>query len=156
MQFDFERARQRVEGEIRFVTNTGLRALELRPGYAKCMMPLSGNENHIATMYAGALFTLAEIAGGALFVSTFDTTRYFAVVMEMQVRFVKPADSPITLELHMDAARVAQILDELSRAGKARFELTGELKSASDVVVARSSGLYQARNIPQPVAAPAS
>jgi hypothetical protein len=56
----------------------------------------------------------------------------------------------------MDAARVAQILDELSRAGKARFELTGELKSASDVVVARSSGLYQARNIPQPVAAPAS
>jgi acyl-coenzyme A thioesterase PaaI-like protein len=152
MQFEFEQTRQRVEGAIRFVANTGLKALELQPGHAKCLMPLGGNENHIATMYAGALFTLAEITGGALIASTFDSTRYFAVVVEMQIRFVKPAESPITLELEMDPGRVAAITDELTRSGKARFELAGELKSTADLIVARSIGLYQLRAVRQPVA----
>lgn len=153
MQMDFESARQRVEGRIRFVANTGLRALELRPGYAKCSMPLEGNENHISTMYAGALFTLAEIAGGALFVSTFDVTRYFAIVVEMNIQFVKPADSAITVEVSLDDDRIASLHDEILRSGKARFELAGELKSPTGIVVARSRALYQIRKAREAAAA---
>jgi acyl-coenzyme A thioesterase PaaI-like protein len=145
VQLDLESARQMVEKGSRFVANTGLRALELRSGYAKCMMPLEGNENHISTMNAGALFTLAEITGGALFVASFDVARYFAVVMEMNIQFVKPADSAVTIDVSLDHERIFSLQQELLQNGKVRFELVGELKSATGVVVARSRGLYQIR-----------
>ena len=145
MQLDLESARHMVERGSRFVANTGLRALELRPGYVKCMMPLEGNENHIATMNAGALFTLAEITGGSLFVASFDVARYFAVVVEMNIQFAKPADSAVTMEVSLDQARISSLQEEALRNGKVRFELVGELKSATGVVVARSCGLYQIR-----------
>ena len=147
MQLDLESARQMVERGSRFVVNTGLRALELRPGYAKCMMPLEGNENHISTMNAGALFTLAEITGGALLVASFDMARYFAIVVEMNIQFVKPADSAVTMEVSVDPGRISSLQEEALRNGKVRFELVGELKSATGVVVARSRGLYQIRKL---------
>jgi acyl-coenzyme A thioesterase PaaI-like protein len=147
VQLDFESARQMVERGSCFVANTGLRALELRSGYAKCLMPLKGNENHIATMNAGALFTLAEITGGALLVASFGVTRYLAVVVEMNIQFVKPADSDVTLEVSLDPGRIPSLQEEALRNGKVRFELVGELKSATGVVVARSRGLYQIRKL---------
>jgi acyl-coenzyme A thioesterase PaaI-like protein len=153
VQLDLESARQMVESGSRFVVNTGLRALELRPGYARCMMPLEGNENHISTMNAGALFTLAEITGGALFVASFDSARYFAVVVEMNIQFIKPADSAVTIEVSLDQERISRLREELLQNGKVRFELVGELKSATGVVVARSRGLYQIRKAREAAAA---
>ena len=155
MHLDLESARQMVESGSRFVRNTGLRALELRPGYVKCMMPLEGNENHISTMNAGALFTLAEIAGGALSVTTFDVARYVTVVVELNIQFLKPANSAVTIEVSLDESRIASLQEEASREGKVRFEITAELKSATGVVVARSRGLYQIRKAREP-AAPSS
>jgi acyl-coenzyme A thioesterase PaaI-like protein len=153
VQLDLESARQMVERGSRFVANTGLRVVELRPGYAKCMMPLEGNENHISTMNAGALFTLAEITGGALFVATFDVARYFAVVVEMNIQFVKPADSAVSIEVQLNQERISSLQEELLQNGKVRFELVGELKSATGAVVARSRGLYQIRKSREAAAA---
>ena len=147
MQLDLESARQMVERGSRFVANTGLRALELRPGHAKCSMPLKGNENHISTMNAGALFTLAEITGGALLVASFGVARYLPVVVEMNIQFAKPADSDVTMEVSLDQERISSLQEEALRNGKVRFELLGELKSATGVVVARSRGLYQIRKL---------
>ena len=147
MQLDIESARQLVEKGSRLVANTGLRSLELRPGYAKCMMPLEGNENHLSTMNASALFTLAEVTGGALCVASFDMTRYFAVVVEMNIQFVKPGDSAVTLEVSLDQGRISSLQEEVLQNGKVRIELVGELKSATGVVVARSRGLYQIRKL---------
>ena len=143
MQLDLESSRQMVERGSRFVANTGLRALELRLGYAKCMMPLEGNENHISTMNAGALFTLAEITGGALLVASLGVARYLAVVVEMNIQFVKPADSAVTMEVSVDPGRISSLQEEALHNGKVRFELVGELKSATGVVVGRSRALYQ-------------
>jgi hypothetical protein len=53
-----------VERKIAFVERMGLRVMDLISGYVKLMAPLRGNENHIGSMYAGALFTLAEMPGG--------------------------------------------------------------------------------------------
>jgi acyl-coenzyme A thioesterase PaaI-like protein len=142
---DFESSRRMIERGSRFVANTGLRALELRPGYVRCLMPLQGNENHLGTMNASALFTLAEITGGGVCVTSFDLTRCFAVVVEVNIQFVKPGDSDVTMEVSLDAGRIATLQEEALRNGKVRFELAGELKSATGVVVARSRAVYQIR-----------
>ncbi|WP_222829200.1 DUF4442 domain-containing protein [Segniliparus rotundus] len=58
---------------IAFVERSGLRVLIAQRGKARCWMPYEGNENHIGAMYAGALVTLAELPGGLLYLTSFDT-----------------------------------------------------------------------------------
>jgi len=134
-----------IEEKLAFVKRMGLRVVALEPGYVKLMAPLAGNENHIGTMYAGALFTLAEIPGGALFMTSFDVTRFFPIVKDMSIRFRRPATTDITVELSLSEEEVARIQDEARAEGKAEFILKGELRDETGEVVALSEGTYQIR-----------
>jgi acyl-coenzyme A thioesterase PaaI-like protein len=108
-------------------------------------MPLKGNENHIGIMYAGALFTLAEVPGGALYLTTFDTSRYYPIVKEMNIRFRRPAATDITVELSISENRVKAIQKEAAENGKAEYTLETELKDTEGTVVALGKGVYQLR-----------
>lgn len=147
---DLDQAKKVLEGAIPFVQRAGLKVLELRRGHVKCLMPLVGNVNHIGTMYAGALFTLAEIPGGGLCLSSFDVTRYFPVVKELDIKFLKPAKGDITIEISLSEEQIAALQDQAAAQGKVEFVLTGELKSADGTVVATSSGIYQIRAMQMP------
>lgn len=147
---DLDLARKMLESGIKFVANSGLRVVELRRGYIRCEMPFAGNGNHIGTMYAGALFTLAEIPGGGLFLSSFDAQRYFPIVKELTMRFLKPGKGDISIELSIDEARIAALTAEAEAQGKAEFVLEGELKAADGSIVASSRGVYQIRSIAPP------
>lgn len=143
---DLEVAKKALETGIKFVANCGLKVVELRRGYVKCAVPFAGNGNHIGTMYAGALFTVAEIPGGALFLSSFDMTRYAPIVKEMNLRFLKPAKADVTIEVSLSEERIAEISAEADAKGKAEFILEGEIKTADGTVVAISHGVYQIRS----------
>ena len=99
MPLPAEMARVFTEEKIDFVKRCGLKAEQLEPGFVRLRMPLSGNQNHIGTLYAGALFTLAEIPGGALFLTSFDVQRFYPLIKEMNLRFRRPATSDITVEV---------------------------------------------------------
>lgn len=144
---DFTPAIQLLEHGIKFVENSGLKVLELRRGYVKCLMPFKGNGNHIGTMYAGALFTLAEIPGGALFLSSFDVKRFYPIVKDLQIGFRKPAKADITIEVTLTEERIAAIEQEATANGKAEYTLESELKDGSGTVVAVAKGLYQLRQV---------
>jgi acyl-coenzyme A thioesterase PaaI-like protein len=146
---DVEVAKKALETGITFVRNCGLTVVELRRGYVKCLVPFEGNGNHVGTMYAGALFTCAEIPGGALFLSSFDTRRYFPIVKSLDLRFLKPAKSDVTVEIALSDERIAAIAAEADAKGKAEFTLDGELKTADGTVVATSHGVYQLRAVEQ-------
>lgn len=146
---DLAIAQRALETGIKFVANTGLTVVELRRGYVKCRMPYAGNGNHIGTMYAGALFTLAEIPGGALFLSSFDAARYYPIVKGLDLQFLKPAKADVTIEIALDEPRIAALAAEAEAKGKAEFVLEGELKLVDGTVVAKSRGVYQIRsNVP--------
>lgn len=130
---------------IGFIRRTGLRVVELERGRVVCEMPLKGNSNHIGTMYAGALFTLAEFPGGALFLSTFDWRRYIPIVTDLNMQFLKPAKGTIRVEFCLSEAEIERIKREAEADGRAAFELQGELTSADGTVVARSTAQYQLR-----------
>ncbi len=144
---DLEVAKRALETGITFVANCGLQVLELRRGYVKCLVPFDRNGNHVGTMYAGALFTVAEIPGGALFLSSFDTRRYFPIVAALDMKFLKPAKTDVTIEITLSDDQIAAITKEADANGKATFTLDGEIKDANGVVVATSHGIYQLRNV---------
>ncbi len=142
---DLNQAKKVLETGIKFVERSGLKVLELEKGRVKCLMPFVGNGNHIGTMYAGALYTLAEIPGGALFLSSFDVARYFPIVREQTIKFLKPVTGDVTIEITISDARIAELQAEADAKGKAEFVLEGEIKTADGTVAATSSGIYQLR-----------
>ncbi len=144
-----EIARQLTEEKIAFVQRMGLKAEVLEPGFVRLLAPLAGNQNHIGSLYAGALFTLAEMPGGALFLTSFDSQRFYPVVKEVNLRFRRPATSDIRVEARLDAAEIERIQEEATRAGKAEYRLDLQLTDASGAVVAESSALYQLRAHPR-------
>jgi len=138
-------ARQLTEEQIAFVKRSGLKAEVLEPGYVRLCMPLAGNQNHIGSMYAGALFTLAEIPGGALFLSSFDSQRFYPVIKEMNLRFRRPALGDIHVEARLDAEQIERLQSEAQSRGKADYLLELQLTDADGEIVAESRGLYQLR-----------
>ena len=145
MPLPAEMARVFTEEKIDFVKRCGLKAEQLEPGFVRLRMPLSGNQNHIGTLYAGALFTLAEIPGGALFLTSFDVQRYYPLIKEMNLRFRRPATSDITVEASLSAEEIARIQAEAEQLGKADYHLELQLCDASGEVVAQTRALYQLR-----------
>lgn len=140
-----ELVRQLTEEQIAFVKRSGLKAEVLEPGFVRLRMPLQGNQNHIGSMYAGALFTLAEIPGGALFMTSFDVQGYYPIIKEMNLRFRRPATGDILVEARISAEQISQISVQADAQGKADYRLDLELKDSAGEVVAISQGLYQMR-----------
>jgi len=145
MDFTPEILKQFIEKPFAFVERIGLKALELKPNHVKLVAPIAGNENHIGGMYAGALFTLAEIPGGALYLTTFDVSNFYPIIKEMTIRFVAPAKTDVTVEMYLPKEEASRIEAEARENGRADYVLEGEVKDASGVVVAVSKGLYQLR-----------
>lgn len=145
MDLTTETLKQFIEKPFAFVERMGLRALELKPNHVKLAAPIAGNENHIGGMYAGALFTLAEIPGGALYLTTFDVSEFYPIIKEMTIRFVAPAKTDVTIEMYLPKEEASRIEAEARENGKADYVLEGEVKDASGVVVSVSKGLYQLR-----------
>ena len=147
MKLTTEMMKSFIEKPFDFVERTGLRVIELEPRSVKLSVPLQGNENHIGTMYAGALFTIAEIPGGALFLTTFDVSRFYPVIKEMTLRFIKPAKTDVTIGMVMSVPEAERIVLEAEKNGKAEYVLEGEIKDKNGEVVAVSRGIYQVRII---------
>ncbi len=108
-------------------------------------MPFEPNVNHVGMMYAGALFTLAEVPGGTIFLTTFDTKRFYPIVKDLQIRFRRPATSDITVEVRISDEEVARISAEADANGKADYAWECELKDETGEVVAISQNTYQMR-----------
>lgn len=136
-----------LETGIAFVQRAGLKIEALEPGLVRLRVPYAPNVNHIGTMYAGALFTAAEIPGGALFLSSFDYRKYFPVVKALNLKFVKPAKTDVTVEVRLSAEEITRLQALATAEGKAEFVLNAEVKDAAGVVVAVSEGIYQLRRL---------
>jgi acyl-coenzyme A thioesterase PaaI-like protein len=144
-QPEFKVIKQFVEEKIAFVQRSGLKLLSIEEGIVTCMMPGSGNENHIGSMYAGALFTLAEIPGGVLWMANFNMSESYPILKSFRIEFLKPAKGDIVYSVGMSSDQVTELSALCRETGKAEFELVGELKDRSGAVVAKSFGLYQLR-----------
>ncbi|WP_339080294.1 YiiD C-terminal domain-containing protein [Pseudomonas sp. TMP9] len=145
MSMPLELVRQLTEEQIAFVKRSGLKAEVLEAGHVRLRMPLAGNQNHIGSMYAGALFTLAEIPGGALFLASFDAARFYPIVKEMNLRFRRPATGDICVEARLTDEQIQHLQKQATEEGKAEYVLELQLTDESGEVVAESRGLYQLR-----------
>lgn len=142
-----ELVRAASEKSFPFVERCQVKTLEVARGYCKMLMPYQPNINHIGTMYAGALFTLAELPGGVVYMTSFDTKRFYPIVKEMSIRYRRPAKTDITVEARMSEEEVERVQAEAEANGKADYAWDVELKDTSGEVVAIVQSTYQLRKI---------
>jgi acyl-coenzyme A thioesterase PaaI-like protein len=127
--------------------NMGVRVVEARPGFAATVVPVEGNGNHFGVIYAGVQFTVAEILGGIISLSTFDSSKYFPLVKNIDISFVAMAKSELRAEASLDDDTIARIEAEAAERGKADFTLEATVTDADGKTVATTRGLYQLRAI---------
>lgn len=123
----------------------GIQVVEAGRGYAAATAPFEGNGNHFGVVYAGVEFTVAEILGGVIAMSTFDTAKYFPLVKNLEIAFVGMARSQLRAEARLDEASIARVEAEAAERGKADFTLEAVVTDADGQTVATTRGLYQLR-----------
>ena len=132
-----------VENQFPLLKAMGLEVLVLEPGRVKLRLPKVGNENHMGSIWAGALFTLAELPGGALVYSLFDGGDYLPMVKEMTIRYRRPALTDAFIEMTLPRERAGGMKTEADANGYADFTLEGEVTDAHGEVVAVTRGEYR-------------
>jgi acyl-coenzyme A thioesterase PaaI-like protein len=125
----------------------GVHVVEARRGFAAAVVPVEGNGNHFGVIYAGVQFTVAEILGGIISLSTFDSSKYFPLVKNIDISFVAMARSELRAEASLDDETIARIEAEAAERGKSDFNLEAVVTDADGKTVATTKGLYQLRAI---------
>ena len=123
----------------------GVRFVEVRPGFVRAQLPFEGNGNHFGTVYAGVIFTLAEVLGGAMHFASFDPSTHYPLVRGMSIDFVAPGRGALTATAALDDDTIARVTAEAGADGKAPFELRATVTAEDGTVVATTVGDYQIR-----------
>jgi len=123
----------------------GVRFVEVRPGFVRAQLPFEGNGNHFGTVYAGVIFNLAEVLGGAMHFASFDPATHYPLVRGMSIDFVAPGRGALTATAALDDDTIARVTPEAGTDGKAPFELRATVTAEDGTVVATTVGDYQIR-----------
>jgi len=125
-----------------FIERAGLELLHAERGRVVLRLPFAPNTNHVGTVYAGALFTVAEVPGGALFLGAFDVSRFYPIVGDLAIRFRKPATTSVLVDARMSDDEIGRVTSDLEAAGKAKWVLSQEIVDERGAVVATTEATY--------------
>ncbi|MGE0215538.1 DUF4442 domain-containing protein [Mycolicibacterium sp.] len=102
--------------------------------------------NHVGTVHAGALFTVAEGAAAGAFSGGFASRAdgLAPLVRTASIAFRKPARGRITGSGRI-VGDVAEILDRLATDGRVSFDIQTELRDADGVTVVEATFEYYLR-----------
>jgi len=134
-----------LEQAVSLIHLTGVKVVSLKDRYAKIMLPLGPNINHIGTMYAGSLFILAEFSGGVIYYVSFDHTKFYPIVKDVSIRYRRPATGDVFLEVGLTAEQVEEIQRSAEEKGKQDWTMDLELKDADGQVCCLVHGTWQIR-----------
>ena len=138
-------------GSVPILEAMGIRVVEVRPGFAAAELPPEPNVNHFGVTYAGSLFSVAEMLGGVLSLSTFDfegeLEGFVPLVKESTIRFRRPALGVVRATAALADPEVARVREAALSTGKGEFLLEATLTDVRDEVVASTVGTYQVRRL---------
>ena len=125
------------------------RVIEAGDGRGTVELPAEPNVNHFGALYAGSLFTVAEVLGGLIPGTTFDLEGELAgfvpLVKSVEIRFLRPALGTVRASAELSPEDRERIPREALEAGKAEFVLEAEIVDREGTVVAVTRGVYQLR-----------
>ena len=92
--------------------------------------------NHIGTLHAGALFTLAETASGfylASLLSDEDTANMIPLLRSSEVKYKHPATGTVHATASIDEEKLAHFRSQIKRRGRATISVAIALLDENEV-----------------------
>lgn len=134
----------------KWIKLSGIQAEIVEQGHIKLTLPVKEMHlNHVNTVYAGSMFTLAEICGGAAFQATYGFDKYAPIVKKAAIRFIKPATTDLTCELKITDEEAMQKIAPIDERGKGDFMMEIPLHDISGETVAIAEINYYIIPIPK-------
>lgn len=131
---------------VPFARHLGVQVEDASPG--RVVLALSAEPDaatHTGAMHAGALFSLAELAGSAA-VSTHPVLRGMRVrARSAEIRYKQPATGRVTAHAEVTAELAERVGRELAAAGVAELLLPVEVLDGRGATVARVTASYRLR-----------
>jgi len=136
-----------LEKAIGIIEKMGMRILDFQARSVKIMLPKKPNVNHIGTVYAGSLFSLADYTGGVLFYASFDHRKYYPLLKEITMTFKSPATTDMTVEASMTPGEAERLIKMAEDTGKADWVMNLELKDEQGKTCCAVNGNFQMRKV---------
>jgi uncharacterized protein (TIGR00369 family) len=134
---------------VPFAGFTGIELVELSPqrGVAR-LTQRHEVSNHVGSMHAGAVFTLAEAASGAAMAGVFadQILSIRPVVSDARISYAKSARGVITATA-IAAVPADELQGQLTRDGRAIFDVQVELADESGTVVATFVATWNVKKV---------
>jgi uncharacterized protein (TIGR00369 family) len=121
--------------------------IEAGDGRAAGRIPLGPNGNHFGVIYAGALFSVAEVLGGVIANTTIGLDGFLPLVKDLQIKFLRPATTGVVASTSLAPDEVERIRAQAVAQGKAEYVLTTDVTDENGIVVASTTGTYQVRKM---------
>ena len=134
-----------MRASIPLMESCNIELVELERGYAKTTAPFAGNGNHLGTMYAGVVFSVAEVLGGVMAAVTFDMARFLPLVKSVNVEFKAPARGDVIAEARLDEETIAAATAAADADGRGPYELHATVTDTEGKLIATTVGQYQLR-----------
>jgi len=134
-----------LEKVIGIVNKMGIRIEEYEKGFVKIRLPKEPNINHVGTVYAGSLFSMADFAGGILFTTCFDIQKYYPIIKETTITFKRFATTDVTVEARFSPEEVERLKKLAEQTGKADWIQEFELKDDQGNICCLVKGSFQMR-----------
>lgn len=135
--------------EIRTLVPTldalGLEVVEARPGRVAARIPAEPNANHFGVVYAGSLFSVAEMLGGLIARTTFPLPGFVPVIKRAEIAYHRPATSSVRADASLPEEEHVRVPTEAHERGKADYALTVEVTDEQGEPVATLTADYQLR-----------
>lgn len=133
----------------------GLQVVEISDQHALLTAPLAPNLNHVHTAFGGSLYAAAALSCYALFQAIAASVGGFSdelVIQEGRIQYIAPVTKDFQIEARLQSPDQArQFVEALRRHGKARLELSAEIREqGGNVVAARFTGMYVYRGTKLP------
>ena len=131
-----------IEDTIPVVKYGGVKVEKLEERDIILSMPTENNLNHVGMMYAGSTFILLEMAGAALFATTYDIFKYILINSGMSIKYLKPATTKIFCHLTITREEADAMMKPIEEKGKGRWPLKLQATDENGVVVAEAECNY--------------
>jgi thioesterase domain-containing protein len=146
-----EQLTQSSRTSIPILAAMGIRVVEAGDGRAVVELPGEPNVNHFGALYAGSLFTAAEVLGGVIPRSTFDLEGelkgFVPLLKSFEIHFLRPAMGTVQARAELAPGDGQRLPREALERGKAEFTLAAAIVDEAGTVVSTTTGLYQLRRL---------
>jgi len=89
-------------GPIKYVNMAGIKPEVMEERHIRFVLPTEAiHLNHVGIVYAGSMFTFAEISGANLFVCTYGTEEFVPILKGVEIKYLKPTKKDLVIDIQL-------------------------------------------------------